>query len=355
MVAGARSLEGVDVTGGGVAPAAGSGGAFGRQSWRGERVFVTGASGIVGSWLTRRLIGLGAHVVTLVRDWDPQTELMRSGDIAHVSVVSGSLEDFGALERAINEHEVGTVFHLGAQTIVGTALRNPLPTFEANIRGTYNLLEACRLHSSLVRRVVIASSDKAYGDSDILPYTEAMPVNGRHPYDVSKSCTDLLTMTYAHTYGLPAVIARCGNIYGGGDLNWSRIVPGTIRSALSGERPVLRSDGTNLRDYVHVDDIVDAYLLLAEQVERDDVRGAAFNFSPETAVSVIDITTRILSLMQATGLTPVILDSARGEIKDQVLDSTRARERLQWAPGVSLDDGLRRTIDWYRVYLGGAA
>src|SRR5262245_53007545 len=263
------------------------------MNWVDRRVLVTGATGIVGSALTRRLLDAGAYVVVLVRDWDPQSELVRTGDIERTSVVSGRLEDYGTVERAINEQEIDTVFHLGAQPIVTTAFRNPLPTFEANIRGTYNLLEACRVHRSLVSSVIVASSDKAYGDAPSLPYTEDMPVNGRHPYDVSKSCTDLLAMAYAQSYDMPVVVARCGNIYGGGDLNWSRIVPGTIRSLWRGERPIIRSNGLFTRDYIYVRDVVDAYLALAEQVDRRDVRGHAFNFSPESQVSVIEITKAI--------------------------------------------------------------
>jgi CDP-glucose 4,6-dehydratase len=321
------------------------------MKWSGERVFVTGATGIVGSWLVRYLLDQGAYVVALVRDVDPQTELVRSGDIQRCSVVNGRLEDFWALERAINEHEISTVFHLGAQAIVGAALRSPLPTFEANIRGSYNLLEACRLHAAQVRRVVVASSDKAYGDVESLPYTEDMPPLGRHPYDVSKSCTDLLAMTYAHTYDLPVSVARCGNIYGGGDLNWSRIVPGTIRSLLAGERPILRSDGSFVRDYVYVEDIVQAYVQLAERTPEPGVAGEAFNFSPERGVSVIEITRTIRKLMGRTDLEPVILNQARAEIRDQYLDSTKARTRLGWSPRFTLEQGLERTIRWYRGFL----
>jgi CDP-glucose 4,6-dehydratase len=320
--------------------------------WSGERVFVTGATGIVGSWLVRRLLEKGAYVVTLVRDYDPQTELIRSGDINRVSVVSGSLEEYGAIERAINEHEVGTVIHLGAQTIVGTALRNPLPTFESNIRGSYNLLEACRVHRSLVQRVVVASSDKAYGDSDVLPYTESMPLNARHPYDVSKSCTDLLAMTYAHTYGLNAAIARCGNIYGGGDLNWSRIVPGTIRSLLRGETPVIRSDGTFVRDYLHVDDVVDAYLALAAWLDTTDGTpdDIAFNFSdgsPRTVLEMYDAVTAGLGAQ----VEPQILGEAGTEIHDQHLDASLAQATLGWKVQVDLADGMARTCEWYRRLL----
>jgi CDP-glucose 4,6-dehydratase len=321
------------------------------QSWSERKVLVTGATGIVGSWLTRRLIAMNAQVIALIRDWDPQTELIRSGDVNRVTVVSGALEDYTAVERAINTHEVDTVFHLGAQAIVDIALRSPLPTFEANIRGSYNLLDACRVHRDLVKRVVIASSDKAYGDSPTLPYTEDMPANGRHPYDVSKSCTDLLAQTYAHTYGMAVTVARCGNIYGGGDLNWSRIVPGTIRSIVAGQAPVLRSDGQFVRDYIYVEDVVDAYLALAVNCEADGVKGEAFNFSPESRVTVIEITKMIQRLMGRSDLEPVILNRAAAEIRDQYLDSSRARQRLGWQPRFSLEQGLKATIEWYTEYL----
>jgi CDP-glucose 4,6-dehydratase len=322
------------------------------MNWNSSRVYVTGASGIVGSWLVNRLVEEGAYVVALIHDGDPQSELVRSGTIRRVSAVTGALEDYATQERAINEHEVDTVFHLGAQPIVSTALRNPLPTFEANIRGTYNLLEACRVHAGLVKRVVVASSDKAYGDVPVLPYTEEMPVNGRHPYDVSKSCTDLLAMTYAHTYGLPVVIARCGNIYGGGDLNWSRIVPGTVRSLLAGERPIIRSDGRFVRDYIYVEDVVEAYLALGVAAERAEVRGQAFNFSPETQVQVIEIVNALRRIMGRMDLEPVILDQVKAEIRDQFLDASKAARVLGWKSAFTLEDGLTRTVDWYRTFLG---
>src|SRR5512138_15304 len=321
-----------------------------KMNWMNRRVLVTGATGIVGSALTRRLLDGGAYAVVLVRDWDPQSELVRTGDIQRTSVVNGRLEDYGALERAINEHEIDTVFHLGAQPIVTTALRNPLPTFEANIRGSYNLLEACRVHRALVSSVVVASSDKAYGDAPSLPYTEDMPVNGRHPYDVSKSCTDLLAMTYAHSYDMPVVVARCGNIYGGGDLNWSRIVPGTIRSLMRGERPVLRSDGTFRRDYIYVKDVARAYMLLGERASDPSVRGEAFNFSDESPLSVLDIVNAIRRLL-ASELEPDVRNVAQGEIRDQYLSATKARERLRWHATYDLDSGLRETIAWYRSLL----
>ena len=316
-----------------------------------RRAFVTGATGLVGSWLCRRLLDDGAQVVALVRDWDPQSELIRSGDIKRCSVVSGCLEDYPTLVRAIAEHETDTVFHLGAQAIVGTALISPLATFESNIRGTYNLLEACRVHRDLVQRTVVASSDKAYGDSEVLPYIEAMPANGRHPYDVSKSCTDLLAQTYAASYGLNLAVARCGNIFGGGDLNWSRIVPGTIRSVLEGKAPVLRSDGSFIRDYIYVEDVVDAYLALAEGAGREGVRGEAFNFSPQRPLTVLEITRAVLAAMDRPDLEPVILNQARAEIRDQYLDAGKAARVLGWEPRYALEEGLETTVAWYRAFM----
>jgi CDP-glucose 4,6-dehydratase len=323
--------------------------------WSGRRVLVTGASGFVGSWLVKALVARGAYVVVLIRDLDHHSELVRSGAVRHAAVVNGCLEDYYSIERGINKHEADTVFHLGAQAIVGAAWRSPLPTFEANIRGTYHLLEACRMHSALVKRVVVASSDKAYGSAETLPYTEEHPLAGRHPYDVSKSCTDLLAATYYHTYRLPVAIARCGNIYGGGDLNWSRIVPGTIRCLLRRERPVLRSDGTFVRDYFYVEDAVGAYLTLAERLEQPGVMGGAFNFSTESHVTVRQIVETLQSLMGAEDLPPVILGQAQGEIKHQTLSARRARDVLGWTAKYGLVDGLKHTIAWYRTFLNSVA
>lgn len=319
--------------------------------WTGKAILITGATGILGSWLTSSLLDAGARVVALIRDWDPQSELIRSGTIQQVSVVNGSLEDYGTVERAINKHGVDTVFHLGAQTIVGAALRNPLATFESNIRGTYHLLDTCRAHSNLVQRVVVASSDKAYGLSPVLPYIEEMPLQGRHPYDVSKSCTDLLAVSYFHTYGLPVAVARCGNIYGGGDLNWSRIVPGTIRSLVHKQTPIVRSDGTFVRDYLYVRDAVEGYLLLAEQLDNEEVRGQAFNFSPEAPATVLEVVDRICVAMDMPDVKPIILNQAQAEIRNQYLDSSKARKILGWQPRYSFDKGIRETIEWYRDFL----
>ncbi len=320
--------------------------------WKARRVLVTGATGVIGSWLAKDLLAEGADVVALVWEADERSELYRSGAIRRMTVVQGALEDFWALERAITRYDVDTVFHLGAQTIVGAAYRCPLPTFEANIRGTYNLLEACRLHADLVQRVVVASSDKAYGEPPRLPYTETMPLAGRHPYDVSKSCADLVAQAYHHTYGLPVAIVRCGNVFGGGDLNWSRIVPGTIRSLLWKERPVIRSDGTYVRDYIYVKDVVRAYMRLAERLHDGRVRGEAFNVSTETPVTVVEIVAMLRTLMNATHLEPDIRDCARSEIRAQHLSAAKAREILGWEPSFDLRSGLVETIAWYAAFLG---
>lgn len=321
------------------------------MEWKERSVFVTGATGFVGSWMVRNLLEKGARVTALVRDYDPQSELIQSGDIQKVTVVNGALEDLPTLERALTEHEIETVFHLGAQTIVGTSLRNPIDAFESNIRGTYNLLEACRRQQELVKRIVVASSDKAYGTSDTLPYTEDMPLRGEGPYDVSKSCTDLISSSYHKTYGLPIAIARCGNIYGGGDMNWSRIVPGTIRSLYHLQEPIIRSNGKFVRDYIYVKDVVNAFLSIAENLDRKEIQGQGFNFSPNKAYNVLDIVEAIQNLMNCKHLKPKILNQAKSEIPDQILCSEKAKKLLHWQPRYSLLDGLSETIDWYSKLL----
>jgi CDP-glucose 4,6-dehydratase len=321
-------------------------------SWSGRRVLVTGATGMVGSWLVKDLLARDAHVAALVLDLDPQSELVRSGDIQRCAVVNGALEDIAAVERAVTLHEVDTVIHLGAQTLVGVAHRAPLATWESNVRGTYNVLDVCRRHPDLVRRVVVASSDKAYGEAETLPYTEATPLAARHPYEVSKAVGDMIAQSYHHTYGLPVTVARCGNIYGGGDLNWSRIVPGTIRSLLRDERPVLRSDGTFVRDYLYVRDAASAYADLADALGHGDAAGRAFNFSDESPLTVMELVSAITRLMGKNGVEPIVLDEAVGEIHDQVLSASEARSVLGWEARHTLDEGLTETIEWYRTYLG---
>lgn len=320
-----------------------------KNFWQDRRTFVTGATGLVGAWLVRRLLGAGADVVCLVRDWVPQCELVRSGLVNRLTTVRGDVVDQSQLERVLGEYEIVTVFHLAAQTIVGIANRNPVSTFQTNIAGTWSLLEACR-RSPTVKQVVLASSDKAYGEHARLPYTEQTPLEGRHPYDVSKSCADLIAQTYAHTYGLPVVVTRCGNFYGGGDLNFNRIVPGTIRSVVRNERPVIRSDGRFLRDYFYVEDGAAAYMLLAERLAGDlALSGQAFNFADGCPVMVLEMVERILRLMQSS-LAPDIRNEASNEIRAQHLDASKSRQTLGWQPLFSTDDALRRTIDWYQSF-----
>jgi len=314
--------------------------------WRDRPVFLTGGTGLVGSWLVKRLLEAEAEVICLVRDWVPQSELIRAGAIERVKVVRGDVRDQELIERALGEFEIDTVFHLAAQTIVGIANRNPVSTLDTNIKGTWAVLEACR-RSPLVRQIVVASSDKAYGAQKVLPYDEETPLQGIHPYDVSKSCADLISKAYAHSYGLRVAITRCGNFYGGGDLNWNRIVPGSIRSVVRGERPVIRSDGQFIRDYFYVEDGAAAYMHMAEQLAlRPELGGQAFNFSNELQVSVIDLANRILKIM-GSNLEPDVRNEVSNEIRDQYLSAAKARRELHWSALFTLDRGLQSTIDWY--------
>jgi len=324
-----------------------------RAFWQDRPTLVTGATGLVGGWLVRRLLELDADVTCLVRDWVPQSELVRAGRLDSVKVVRGDVRDQAMLERVLGENEVDTVIHLAAQTIVGIANRNPVSTLETNIAGTWTLLEACR-RSPRVKQIVLASSDKAYGEHGQLPYDETFALQGRHPYDVSKSCCDLIAQAYAETYGLPVCITRCGNFYGGGDLNWNRIVPGTIRSILRGQNPVIRSDGLFVRDYFYIEDGAAAYTLLAERLAADPtLRGHAFNFSNESQITVLELTEKILALM-GSDLELEVRNEATNEIRDQYLSAEKARTQLAWEPLFTLDEGLERTIRWYRDFLGTA-
>ena len=319
--------------------------------WQDRPTFVTGATGLVGSWLVRRLVDLGADVVCLVRDRVPESELIRSGTYDKVRVVRGDVCHQALLERTLGEYEITTVMHLAAQTIVGIANRNPVSTFQTNIGGTVALLEACR-RSPKVTGIVVASSDKAYGAAKELPYDESTPLAGIHPYDASKSCTDILTQSYAATWGVPAVITRCGNFFGGGDLNWNRIVPGTIRSVLRCEPPVIRSDGQFVRDYFYVEDGAAAYTLVAERLAKNpELRGQAFNLSYEKPVTVNELVGTILEQM-GSNLIPIVRNEASSEIREQYLDASKARRMLDWQPAFSIDEGLKRTIAWYRAFLG---
>lgn len=313
--------------------------------WKNQRVFVTGCTGLLGSWLCSSLIERGADVVGLVRDFVPNSYLMLSGTSKKMNLVHGKLEDYSLIERVLNEYEVETCFHVGAQTIVTIANRGPLSTFESNIKGTWNVLEACRNYD-LVERLVVASSDKAYGAHENLPYKEEFSLLGSHPYDVSKSCADLLALAYFKTYSLPVAITRFGNLFGGGDLNFNRIVPGTMRSVIFDESPIIRSDGQYTRDYVFVSDAVEGYLKLAENLDRREVKGEAFNFSNETPIDVLDLVKTIISL-SGKKLEPKIIGTAKNEIRDQFLSSEKAKEILEWKPSHSLDEGLSKTFKWY--------
>jgi CDP-glucose 4,6-dehydratase len=320
--------------------------------WKGKRVFVSGATGIIGLNLVNRLCGLNAEVTAFVRDWVPRAKKLGSwlGNSGSVSIVRGELEDYDCVARTLAEYETEYIFHLGAQTIVNVGNRSPLTTFRANIEGTWNLLEAARVLNSYspdIKGICVASSDKAYGTSAILPYTEDMPLKGEHPYDVSKSCTDLIAQSYATSYQLPVCIARMGNIYGPGDLNFNRIVPGTIKSLIEGKRPQIRSDGKPIREYFFVEDGVDAYLTMAQNIETKKIYGEAFNFSSGEKICVSDLVRRIIS-HYGSDVEPEILNTSKNEIQDQYLSIEKAEKVLGWSPKFSVDRGLALTIPWYK-------
>jgi CDP-glucose 4,6-dehydratase len=317
--------------------------------WRQRNVFVTGCTGFLGSWLTDELIAREANVVGLIRDMVPQAPFFLGGLHGKIKSVWANVEDYYVIERVLNEYEIDTVFHLAAQSIVGVANRNPMATFETNIRGTWTLLEACRRNKQ-VSRVVVASSDKAYGQHETLPYTEESPLKGSHPYDVSKSCADLISQTYHNTYRTPVCVTRCGNLFGPGDLNLSRIVPGTISSVLRGERPIIRSDGSPMRDYVYVRDIAAAYMTLAEHMDGKDIHGQAFNFGTDEPLSVLELTRTILRVAGREDLEPIVLNESHGEILHQYLSSERAKNVLKWRLEIPMAQRLAETVQWYRDY-----
>ena len=316
--------------------------------WDNKNVFVTGGTGFLGSYLVKKLVNYGANVTILVRDYIPQSNIYRGEEYKKVNVVHGTLEDYLLIERTLGEYEIDTVFHLAAQAIVGVANRNPLGTFKSNIEGTWNILEAAR-KSPLIKRVIVASSDKAYGDQEKLPYDENMPLQGKHPYDVSKSCADLIAQTYYETYKLPVCITRCGNLYGGGDLNFNRIIPQSIQSILNKEAPIIRSDGSFIRDYFYIEDAVDAYINLAEKVVDLNLGGQAFNFSNEIQLTVLELVNKILKIM-GSDIKPIILNQGSNEIIHQYLSAKKARTILEWTPNYTIDEGLSKTIEWYKDF-----
>ncbi|MBS6500413.1 GDP-mannose 4,6-dehydratase [Clostridium tertium] len=317
--------------------------------WNNKNVFITGGTGFLGSYLVKKLVNYGANVTILVRDYIPQSNIYVGEEYKKVNVVHGALEDYLLIERTLGEYEIDTVFHLAAQAIVGVANRNPLGTFKSNIEGTWNILEAAR-KSPLIKQVIVASSDKAYGDQEKLPYDENMPLQGKHPYDVSKSCADLIAQTYYETYKLPVCITRCGNLYGGGDLNFNRIIPQSIQSILNNEAPVIRSDGSFIRDYFYIEDAVDAYINLAEKVVELNLGGQAFNFSNEIQLTVLELVNKILKIM-GSSMKPIILNQGSNEIIHQYLSAKKARTVLGWSPNYTIDEGLSKTIEWYKDFL----
>jgi len=318
--------------------------------WKEKRVLVTGCNGFLGSWLTAGLVAARADVVGLIRDWVPHSHLAQSGLRDQISIVYGDVSDYVLMERVLAEYEIEIVFHLAAQTIVGIANRSPLSTFETNIKGTWVLLEAARRNPT-VKGIIVASSDKAYGEQEQLPYQEDTPLMARHPYDVSKSCADMIARAYAHSYGTPTVVTRFSNLYGGGDLNWNRIVPGTIRSVLQGNQPIIRSDGSPKRDYLYVEDAVSGYMMLGENIRDENLHGLAFNFGMDQPVAALEMVSAICDISGETNLKPIILNQAKNEIPDQYLSSKRAHQKLGWYPKYTLEDGLRKAMEWYRDFL----
>ena len=317
--------------------------------WHRRRVLVTGCTGLLGAWLTEWLTGQGADVVGLIRDEVPPSNFHRLGLDRRVISVRGNIEDADLVERTLNEYEIEVVFHVAAQALVTIANSSPRSTFSTNITGTWTVLEACR-HNRRLKAIVVASSDKAYGAQRELPYRETAPLEGRHPYDVSKSCADLLAQSYWHSYRLPIGITRCGNFFGGGDLNFNRIVPGTIRSLYDSQPVIVRSDGSMRRDYIYIQDAVLAYVLLAEQLLAGRRHGEAYNFSNEQPLTVLEIASLIGKLMGHDRLKPVIKNEATNEIQDQYLSAQKARKELGWRPRYTVEEGMRETIAWYRAY-----
>ncbi len=314
--------------------------------WKNRNVFITGGFGLLGTTLVEMLHEFGARVVLLKRDHVPSSRLFETPALLHAQIVQGDFEDYNVVYRALNEYEIDTVFHVGAQPIAPVGNRMPLPTLKTNIMGTANVLEAARV-SPTVKRVLVASSDKAYGPQPVLPYTEEASLRGNHPYDVSKSCTDLIAQMYWNTYKLPVCITRCGNLYGPGDLNWQRIIPETIKHVLHGEAPVIRSDGKFIRDYFFVRDAANAYIRLAEEMDRPEIVGQAFNFSTGNRYTAIDIVNKVIEAMGRVDLEPVILNQAKSEIIEQTLSSEKALRLLNWKPQFTVEEGLKETVEWY--------
>ena len=318
------------------------------MNWENLSVLVTGADGFIGSWVAKELVEQGADVFTIVRDIKKQSNLDVLWLRNNINIVHGDLVNFDVCNRVMKEYEIYSCFHIAAQAVVGTANISPLSTFESNIKGTWNILEAARL-SRFIKRIVVASSDKAYGIQNKLPYTEESPLLGLYPYDASKACADILARAYFKTYGLPIGVTRNANTYGGADLNFSRLIPGTIRSLLLNQQPIIRSDGTLERDYMYVKDAVNAYLTLASNLHRKDVQGDAFNFGTCKPISVLNIYNKIIKLM-GKKIKPKVLGQAKNEIDMQYLSTQKAKKILKWQPKYNIDQGLKETVLWYNGF-----
>ena len=318
-------------------------------AWSGRRVLVSGVSGFLGSWVTKKLIEQGAHVFGILRSENHQSVINRDGSRKKIHVEYGNLADYRFVEHIINDRSIDSVFHIGAQAIVKKGRRAPYQTFESNIRGTYALLEACRVHQDQVERIVVASSDKAYGHSDQLPYLEDMALSGVDPYEVSKSCTDLIANSYARTYSLPVIVLRCGNIFGGGDLNWDRIFPGIMRALILGEALEIRSSRAFVRDYTYVEDIVNAYLGACDYLDRGKRFPNAFNISHGNPISIEDLL-ELVEVKLGRSIDVVYREDCEGEIQEQFLDCSLATRELGWASQSTLDEGIKNTYNWYEKF-----
>jgi CDP-glucose 4,6-dehydratase len=321
--------------------------------WTGRPTLVTGGAGFLGAWVIHKLLLRGADLVCLVHERSLRSDIIGNDLQRRINIVRGDIRDQAQLEKILQQYSIATLIHLAAQAIVSVANANPAATLENNIVGTINLLEACRRNPN-VMQIIVASSDKAYGDAGEQAYVEDMPLRGKHPYDVSKACSDMIVRSYAATFQLPAVISRCGNFYGPGDLNWNRVVPGTIRSLCEGIRPVIRSDGKYVRDYFYVEDAAEAHVMLAERLaDRPEMQGEAFNFSNEAPVTVIELVDKIVALM-GLHLKPEVRNETTNEIRYQMLSAAKARCQFGWRPCFTLEEGLRRAITWYREHLSGS-
>ena len=314
-----------------------------------RNILITGYEGFLGSHLTKTLLGYGANVFGLDILTHRKQTILTDGDFAKIKITKGSVENFSLVLKIIKENKIEFIFHLAAKSLVSDCLQKPIRAFSTNIKGTWNILEASR-NSNTIKEIIIASSDKAYGSCCELPYKENTPLSGNHPYDVSKSCTDLIAQSYFHTYKLPVCVTRCGNFFGGGDLHFNRIVPGTIKSILKNERPVVRSNGLLIRDYIYVKDVVEAYLSLAEKMDDEKIVGQAFNFSTDKPFSVLEIIEEISKVTKNSRLKPVILNNATNEIPNQHLSSEKARTLLNWEPKYGVRGGLEETYLWYRKF-----